>query len=152
MQVAYYYAFLQSYFTFLIFPAAFGLSSWVLLGFYSPIYAIVNGVWSIVFVEWWKRQEVDLSIRWGVRGVSSILDKRRDFKHEKTVVDPVTGESVQFFSARTRLQRQLLQIPFALLASVALGAIIATCFGIEIFISEIYDGPLKSILVRQPWG
>lgn len=146
--MAYYYAFLQSYFTFLIFPATFGLSSWVLLGYYSPIYAVVNGIWGIVFVEWWKRQEVDLSIRWGVKGVSSILDKRRDFKHQKEVIDPVTGESVQFFPAKKRLQRQLLQIPFALLASLALGAIIATCFGIEIFISEIYDGPLKSVLVR----
>jgi hypothetical protein len=51
------------------------------------------------------------------------------------------------FPATTRLKRQLLQIPFALVSTVALGAIIATCFAIEIFISEIYTGPLKSYLV-----
>jgi hypothetical protein len=51
------------------------------------------------------------------------------------------------FPATKRMQRQLLQIPFALLAAIALGAIIATCFAIEIFISELYNGPLKTYLV-----
>ena len=83
-----------------------------------------------------------------MRGVSAISQKRREFRHEKEVKDPVTGETIQVFSATTRLSRQLLQIPFALLASVALGTLIATCFGIEIFLSEIYGGPLKSVLVR----
>jgi hypothetical protein len=51
------------------------------------------------------------------------------------------------FPATKRMQRQLLQIPFALLVAIALGAIIATCFAIEIFISELYNGPLKTYLV-----
>jgi hypothetical protein len=33
---------------------------------------------------------------------------------------------------------------------VALGAIICTCYAIEIFLSEIYGGPLKSVLVFLP--
>ena len=149
-QIAYYYAFLQSYFTFMVFPAAFGFSCWVLLGHYSPIYAIVNGLWCVVFVEWWKRQEFELAFRWGVRGVSTIEDKRKDFQYEKEVKDPITGETVRIFPATKRLYRQLLQIPFAVLAVTVLGTVIATCFGIEIFISEIYDGPLKSILTFLP--
>ena len=152
MQIAFYFAFTQSYFTFLIFPAAFGFSSWVLLGHFSAIYAVVNCIWCMAFVEYWKRQEVDLGIRWGVKGVSAIHEKRREFKHEKEMKDPITGETVQVFPATQRLQRQLLQVPFAILASVALGTLIATCFGIEIFISEIYNGPLKSLLVFLPTG
>lgn len=152
LQIAYYYAFLQSYFTFLIFPAIFGFSCWILLGNFSPVYAIVNGLWCIVFVEWWKRQETDLAIRWGVKHVSTIEDRRRDFKPEKAVKDPVTGEEVAFFPAKKRLQRQLLQIPFAILSAVVLGLIIVTCFAIEIFISEVYDGPLKTVLVFLPTG
>lgn len=89
-------------------------------------------------------------MKWGVRGVSSIDKKRRDFKHEKETTDPVTGETVQVFPAEKRLQRQLLQIPFAIAAALVLGSLIATCFGIEIFITEIYNGPLKSVLVSQP--
>lgn len=149
-QIAYYFAFLQTYFTFLIFLAAFGFSTWVLLGYFSTIYAVVNCLWCVVFVEWWKRQEADLAIRWGVRNVSAIQEKRREFEHEKEFKDHITGETVRWFSAKKRLQRQLLQVPFALLAAFALGTLICTCFGIEIFISEIYNGPFKSVLVFIP--
>jgi anoctamin-10 len=139
----------------LIFPAAFGFSAWVLLGHFSVIYAIVNVFWCITFVEYWKHQEVDLAIRWGVKGVSAIQEKRRDFKHEKEVKDPVTGETIQVFPATKRITRQALQIPFALLASLALGSLIAVCFGIEIFLSEVYSGPFKAGLVSlinsTPW-
>ena len=102
----------------------------------------------MVFIEYWKRQEVDLGVRWGVKGVSAIQEKRREFQHEKEIKDPITGETLQVFPATKRLYRQLLQLPFAVLASLALGVIIATCFGIEIFLSEVYSGPFKSILVN----
>ncbi|KAJ9668071.1 hypothetical protein H2201_001877 [Coniosporium apollinis] len=151
-KIAFYFAFTQSYFTFLVFPAAFGVAAWTLLGHFSWVYAVVNGLWCTIFTEYWRHQEVDLGVRWGVRGVSRIEVKRRDFKHEKQITDPVTGETVEVFPATKRLQRQLLQIPFALTAALVLGSLIATCFGIEIFISEIYNGPLKSVLVFLPTG
>lgn len=151
-KIAFYFAFTQSYFTFLIFPAVFGFSSWMLLGHFSPVYAIINALWCTIFTEYWKHQEVDLGVRWGVRGVSRIDTKRKDFQYEKEIIDPVTGERVQIFPATKRLQRQLLQVPFALGAACVLGSLIATCFGIEIFISEVYDGPFKSVLVFLPTG
>ncbi|KAL9604391.1 MAG: hypothetical protein Q9219_000579 [cf. Caloplaca sp. 3 TL-2023] len=151
-KIAYYFAFTQSYFSFLIFPAAFGFAAWVILGSFSPIYAIVNGLWCVTFVEYWRRQEVDLGVRWGVKGVADIQKKRKEFKHEKEVKDPVTGETVQIFPATKRLGRQLLQVPFAIIATVALGTLIATCFGIEIFLSEVYNGPGQSLLVFLPTG
>lgn len=63
------------------------------------------------------------------------------------ITDPVTGERVGIFPNKKRLQRQLLQVPFALAAASLLGTLIATCFGIEVFISEVYNGPLKFLLV-----
>lgn len=112
----------------------------------------MNAVWCIVFTEYWKHQEKDLAIRWGVRNVSSIEHKRKEFRPQKEITDPVTGEKVAFFPATERLYRQLLQIPFAMAVALVLGSLIATCFGIEIFISEIYNGPLKWILVFLPTG
>lgn len=146
-KIAFYFAFMQSYFLFLTFPAGVGFSAWVLLGSYSPIYAIINALWCVFFVEFWKKQETDLAVQWGVRGVSKIQLPRPDFKHEHTVTDPITGEDVRVYSPLKRLSRQLLQVPFALAAAFVLGSLIATCFGIEIFISEVYDGPFKSYLV-----
>lgn len=130
-----------------MFPAAFGFSCWLLLGSFSVIYTVVNCLWCIVFIEYWKRQEEDLSCRWQTKGVSAVHERRTEFKPEKEVRDESTGEVRGVFPATKRMYRQLLQVPFALLAAVALGAIIATCFAIEIFISEIYNGPLKGYLV-----
>ncbi|KAF7857119.1 uncharacterized protein EAF02_011352 [Botrytis sinoallii] len=149
-KIGFYFAFLQSYFMFLVFPAAFGFCAWVLFGQYSPIYAVVNGLWGIVYTEYWKKQETDLAVQWGVRGVSKIQHKRPDFKHEREIKDPVTGEQIKFYSPVKRLSRQLLQVPFALCAVVILGSLIATCFAIEIFISEVYNGPFKAYLTFLP--
>ena len=149
-KIAFYFSFLQSYFLALTFPAVFGFSSYVLLGHYSPVYAIVNGLWCLGFVEYWKKQETDLAVQWGVRGVSKIQRARASFKHEGEIKDPITGEDVKVYSPIKRLSRQLLQVPFAIAAAAILGSLIATCFGIEIFISEVYDGPFKSYLVSNP--
>ncbi|GLA12082.1 hypothetical protein AnigIFM62618_007215 [Aspergillus niger] len=148
--VGFYFAFLQSYFRFLIFPAVFGFSCWLLLGSFSIIYAVVNSLWCIIFIEYWKRQEEDLSCRWQTKGVSAVRPKRREFQPEREVQDESTGEVRGVFPATRRMYRQLLIVPFALLSAVALGVIIATCFAIEIFISEIYNGPLKTYLVFIP--
>jgi anoctamin-10 len=149
-KIAFYFAFLQSYFMFLIFPAGFGFCAWVLLGQYSPVYAFINALWTICFVEYWKKQETDLAVQWGVRGVSKIQHKRPAFKHENIIKDQITGEEIKVFSPVKRLGRQLLQVPFAIAAAIALGSLIAGCFAIEIFISEVYDGPFKSYLVSKP--
>jgi anoctamin-10 len=146
-KIAFYFAFLQSYFLFLTFPAGFGFCAWVLLGQFSPIYAIINGLWSIIFVEYWKKQQTDLAVQWGVRGVSKIQRKRPNFKHESVTTDPITGEEMKIYSPVKRLSRQILQVPFAIAAALVLGSLIAGCFAIEVFISEVYGGPFKSYLV-----
>ncbi|KAF1837039.1 DUF590-domain-containing protein [Decorospora gaudefroyi] len=151
-KIAFYFAFTQSYFTFLIPAAGFGLLSWLFLGSFSPIYGLASAMWCTAFTEYWKQQEVDLGVRWGVKGVSKIDVRKTEFEPEKSITDPVTGERVGFFPASKRFQRQLLQIPFALVAALSLGTVIATCFGIEVFISEVYNGPLKSVLVFIPTG
>jgi anoctamin-10 len=149
-KIAFYFAFLQSYFLFLIFPAGFGFCAWTLLGQFSPVYAIINALWGIIFIEYWKKQETDLAVQWGVRGVSKIQHKRPEFKHERVVTDPITGEEIKVYSPVKRLARQLLQVPFAIAAATVLGSLIAGCFAIEIFISEVYDGPFKAYLVSPP--
>jgi hypothetical protein len=66
------------------------------------------------------------------------------------VKDSITGEEVKIYSPVKRLGRQLLQVPFAIIVATVLGSLIAGCFAIEIFISEVYDGPFKSLLVSIP--
>lgn len=147
MQVAFYFAFLQSYFSFLIIAACFGAASYLLLPQYSLVFAVVNCLWSVVFVEQWKRQEVDLAVRWNVRNVSQLQSKRARFQPESEKEDPITGEIVKVFPASKRLVRQVLQVPFALGASAILSVLYAIVFAIEIMIAEVYTGPFQSVLV-----
>lgn len=148
--VAFYFAFLQTYFQFLLFPAAFGFGAWLVLGQFSGFYAIVNCLWCVVFFEYWKKKEVDLAVEWGVRGVSRIQHPRSQFQFDRETHDPVTGEVIKIYSPIKRLQTQLLQLPFALACLLVLGSLILSCFSIEIFISEVYNGPFKQYLVRCP--
>ncbi|KAH8197116.1 hypothetical protein TruAng_008721 [Truncatella angustata] len=149
-RIAFYFAFLQSYFSFLMFPAAFGFGAWIILGQYSWVYGVVNSLWSVIFFEYWKKKEVDLAVQWGVRGVSKIQHPRPHFKWDHEAADPVTGEPIKVYSAKKRLQTQLLQIPFAVVCFLILGALYVFCFSIEIFIGEIYNGPFKSYLTFLP--
>lgn len=130
-----------------MFPAVFGSLAWLSFGNYSVVYSLVNALWGIVFIEYWKRKEVDLSCRWETKGVSVVRTKRREFHADKQVQDPATGEVNGVFPVYKRLSRQILQVPFTFLSAGALGVIIASCFAIEIFISEIYTGPFKQYLV-----
>lgn len=148
--VAFYFAFLQSYFAFQIFPAAFGFAAWLILGRYSWLYAFVNSLWSVVFFEWWKKKEVDLAVQWGVRNVSRIQHARAEFQWDHEAPDPVTGELVKHYPPTKRLMTQFLQVPFTIACVLVLGALYIFCFGVEIFLTQVYDGPFKSYLVRNP--
>ncbi|KAF5974043.1 IST2-like protein [Fusarium bulbicola] len=134
-KVAFYFAFIQAYLLFLTFPAVTGVIAWLWLPRYSLAYGILTSVWCTVFLEYWKIQEIDLSLRWNVKGIQHVKVNRPQFKYDyewKKVV------------------RQLLQIPFLLVAFLALGITIIAVFTIEILISETYAGPYKDYLEYLP--
>lgn len=138
------------YSLFLIIPAVTGVLCWLYFGPYSITCAIVNCVWCIVFVEYWKFRELDLSFRWGVKGVGALKVNRPQYVWDKEVQDPITGKIERVFPAWKQLLRQLLLIPFASVATVALGSLIVVTFAMEVFISEVYNGPLKGYLEFLP--
>ncbi|KAA8650234.1 anoctamin family protein [Aspergillus tanneri] len=149
-KVAFYYAFIHCYSSFLVFPAVWGVFCWLYLGPYSVTCAIVNCFWCIVFVEYWKIRETELSLRWNVKGVGALKVTRAQYVWDREIHDPITGETVRTFSAQKQLLRQMLLIPFATIASLALGTLIVATFGMEVFISEVYNGPFKSYLEFLP--
>ncbi|KKK26632.1 hypothetical protein ARAM_006787 [Aspergillus rambellii] len=149
-KVAFYFAFIQSYSSFLVFPAISGAVCWYYLGSYSITFAVLNCLWAIVFVEYWKIRETDLCLRWHVRGVGVLKVTRAQYIWDKEVKDAFTGETLQVFSAWRQFARQLLLVPFASIASLALGGLIVATFGLEVFISEVYTGSLKGYLEFLP--
>ncbi|KAJ0414163.1 calcium-activated chloride channel-domain-containing protein [Aspergillus carlsbadensis] len=149
-KVAFYFAFIQSYSSFLVFPAGWGMVSWWYWGSYSIPFALGNCLWAIVFVEYWKVRETDLALRWQVKGVGVLKVTRTKYVWEKEIRDPNTGETVQYFSPYRQFLRQLLLVPFASVASLALGGLIVVTFALEVFISEVYTGSLKGYLEFLP--
>ncbi|EPS26397.1 hypothetical protein PDE_01333 [Penicillium oxalicum 114-2] len=149
-KVAFYFAFIHCYSLFLSFPAALGILGWWFLSPYSIVYGIALCVWCVVFVEFWKIRELDLSVRWNVKGVGQLKVNRAQYRWEKEAQDPVSGEIKYVFPAWKQLLRQLLLVPFASVASIALGTLIVVTFASEVFISEVYNGPLKGYLEFIP--
>ncbi|RAH69068.1 anoctamin family protein [Aspergillus aculeatinus CBS 121060] len=149
-KVAFYFAFIHCYSTFLVFPAVWGVFCWFYLGPYSITCALVNCLWCIIFVEYWKTREIDLSLRWNVRDVGILKVNRPEWVWDKEVQNPVTGETVKVFSTQKQFLRQLLLIPFATVAALALGTLIILSFASEVLVSEIYTGPFKGYLEFLP--
>ncbi|KAF9886362.1 hypothetical protein FE257_011507 [Aspergillus nanangensis] len=149
-KVAFYFAFFHCYNSFILFAACWGIFSWAYLGPYSVACALVNCFWFIVFVEYWKIRQTDLAVRWNVQGVGVLKVNRPEYVWDRQVRDPITNEMVHVFSPTRQFVRQLLLIPFATVAALALGTLIVVTFALEIFISEIYTGPLKGYLEFLP--
>lgn len=148
--VAFYFVFLRSYVRFLVVPSALGFGAWMMLGQFSWIYALASSLWSVVFFEYWKKKEVDLSVQWGVRNVSKIQQARPEFKWDYEAEDAVTGEPIQVYPPMKRLQTQALQIPFAILCVLVLGSLSLTAISLEIFINQVYNGPGQAYLGFLP--
>ncbi|UPL03994.1 hypothetical protein LCI18_014928 [Fusarium solani-melongenae] len=148
-KVAFYFAFIQTYLLFLTFPAITGVIAWLWLPRYSLAYGILTSIWCTVFLEYWKIQEVDLSLRWNVKGIQGVKVNRPQFKYDSVFVDG-GGRKHYYFPRWKKVTRQLLQIPFLLFAFFALGVIIIAVFGIEVLISETYAGPYKYYLEYLP--
>ncbi|KAF5019503.1 hypothetical protein F66182_8510 [Fusarium sp. NRRL 66182] len=148
-KVAFYFAFIQAYLAFLTFPAITGVIAWLWLPRYSLAYGILTSVWCTVFLEYWKVQEIDLSLRWNVKGIGNVKVNRPQFKYESVHVDE-GGRKHYYFPRWKVALRQLLQIPFLLFALLALGVTITAVFAIEVLISETYAGPYKDYLEYLP--
>ncbi|KAK2670686.1 hypothetical protein RAB80_013108 [Fusarium oxysporum f. sp. vasinfectum] len=130
-------------------PAITGVIAWLWLPRYSLAYGILTSVWCTVFLEYWKIQEIDLSLRWNVKGIQHVKVNRPQFKYDYEYVDE-GGRKHYYFPRWKKVVRQLLQIPFLIVAFLALGITIIAVFTIEILISETYAGPYKDYLEYLP--
>lgn len=147
-KIAFYFAFIQTYFRSLAFPCVAGIFAWAFLPKYSLLFALVIGIWCTVFLEYWKIKQIDLAIRWNVRGVGDLKVNRPQFFFEKKVIDSA-GRVMHYFPRWKRIMRQLFVVPFMLFNTLFLGLLITLVFTIETFVSEAYEGPYKFYLVSS---
>ncbi|KAK9450295.1 calcium-activated chloride channel-domain-containing protein [Limtongia smithiae] len=149
-KIAFYFAFLQFYFRWLAVPAVIGVVAVYIAPPFAGWYAIVSGLWCLSFVEAWKHRENELAVQWGVKGISGLANARAKFKGESERENPITKAMEPYYPSWKRVVKQLGAIPTSLVAGVLLMLLQVIAFALEIFLSEIYDGPLKQYLVFVP--
>lgn len=149
-KVALYFAYARFYLLALAVPSALGLISHFIFKRYSLVYTVLNSIWAIVFLAAWKKKQTVYALKWKTTGASKVEVRRPEFVGESKETDPVTGESVPTFSPITRTIRQISFLPFALVGIAILVGYQVSCFFIEIFLTEIYQGRGKMILGLVP--
>ncbi|KAJ2847112.1 hypothetical protein GGI22_006070, partial [Coemansia erecta] len=150
-EVAMYFAFLQSYFLWLALPAVAGLAWWVAGWSFSWQFGVLLVLWSVLFTETWARREADIATYWGVHGVERAAALRRpDFRPDRHVADPATGEMAPFFSNGKRWLRRLLGVPVVLALALVMALLVSLIFALQTFLDEYYDGPFHAALGFAP--
>ncbi|EMR09816.1 hypothetical protein PNEG_01997 [Pneumocystis murina B123] len=149
-KIALYFFFIQFYILWLIFPTIFGLFIHFFFPKYSIVFAITITLWSIIFIQMWKKTEVKLSVRWGVYGISKIYQRRGSFIEDKTGKDVITRQTIFFFSILKWLFRKIVSFLFQMVFSIVIICILVGIFFVELYFLEIYDGPFQKYLVIVP--
>ena len=129
-------------------PAAIG-SCITLLGFTSLSiwFSMVMLIWSVVYIEMWKRREQTLSLQLDVRNCSKHEKKRLEFKGDRMIRDEITGEQVPFTPAWKIFLRRVMSFPGVALGAFFLSIIVGCVFVLQLFLHEYYTGPFHQILV-----
>ncbi|KAJ5949862.1 hypothetical protein N7454_001446 [Penicillium verhagenii] len=150
-KVAFYFAFISSYSVFLIIPTILGILAWLYLGCsYSIFYGGALCIWAVVFVEYWKVRQYELSIRWSVEGVGTLKVNRPEWYWDKEVRDAATGQVLRTYSGWKQFLLQTPIVPFAITAATLLGTMVALVFALELYIEEFYPDFLYGYIQYLP--
>lgn len=113
-------------------------------------FAFINLLWGVLFLASWHRREQHLVNVWGVQNSHLIEEHNSELAK---VNERYEEKSTYFHANNTNGFRFLKQLAFIPIALVFVGVLVSyqlSCFCIEIFLTDIYDGPGKSLLTLLP--
>ncbi|KAJ9058098.1 hypothetical protein DSO57_1015894 [Entomophthora muscae] len=110
-ELAYYFAFIDFYFTWLFIPAIFGLVFNFFFDVGSTICGILNLTWATIFLKVWSRRQTDLAAKWEVTNASKVEKVRPEFKESYVIRDPVTNEPKPAASFWTSQLKKFVSLP-----------------------------------------
>lgn len=147
VQIALYFEFLKFYIGGLAVLSIFGIVAHVKSKNYSLTYSFVNLIWGTLFLLLWKRRERYLVNFWGVQNVHRV-DK---YNADLTTLNAKTSSYKHRDGNEGK--RFVRQVAFAPVALAFVGVLVSyqlSCFVLEIFLTEIYDGPGKMFVGLLP--
>ncbi|ODQ82809.1 hypothetical protein BABINDRAFT_77028 [Babjeviella inositovora NRRL Y-12698] len=138
--LALYFYFARHFITWLGPLALVGAANHLLVGRYSPLFALTTLVWSVAFYHSWRQRLQNLTARWGIIG----NDATPLPASPSTLADSTSFSDVAV--------RQLAIVPLALSVTFILFSYQLLCFATEIFLTQVYAGPLQRYLSLIPTG
>ncbi|RCK64020.1 hypothetical protein Cantr_10364 [Candida viswanathii] len=150
-QIALYFEFIKHYTFWLVLLSILGLFSYVRQNQrFLLAYSITNLIWGALFLCSWHRRQQHLVNAWGVQNCHLIEDRNTElaqvnekYEEKSSYFHSNNADGIRFF-------KQLAFIPIALVFTAVLVSYQLACFCIEIFLTDIYNGPGKSLLTLLP--
>ncbi|CAM9119005.1 unnamed protein product, partial [Hapterophycus canaliculatus] len=109
-ETAFYFAWMNFYFRWLLIPGIAGLVVTAFVGRetdnyrWTPLYALIIMLWAALFQKYWKRTCAEWSWKFGTALVSEEEMLRPEFVGKERI-SPVTGEKERYYPTRKRLMR-----------------------------------------------
>jgi hypothetical protein len=132
-KITMYFAFLEHFLAFLLAPAIVGLPMQIYVfavsdysAVFLPFYSFFIAMWSVTMLEFWKRKNGFLALKWGTLGMEANESHRADFRG--TTIDSfIDGSKIKFyedFKRRRMIFAQSLTV-VALLIFLVIGVVVA---------------------------
>eukprot|EP01038_Epipyxis_sp_PR26KG_P010969 gene10969-14731_t len=110
-KITMYYVFLSHYSYWLIGPSIIGFIFQLVVwgsGNYSspvlPFFALIITLWTIIMLEYWKREQSSTALRWGMTDFEQTEQARPEFFGE-LIDSPITGEKILYFPSTSFYER-----------------------------------------------
>lgn len=151
VQIALYFEFYKYYIYWL-----FGLSVLGIFQYfkksktYSLGYTFLNLLWGTFFLAFWHRKQQYLVNLWGVQNSHLVEEHSLELAEINERFEPQSSYLHKNNTEGFRFVKQLFFIPIALAFAAVLISYQLGCFFIEIFLTDLYDGPGKSYLTLLP--
>ncbi|CUM63990.1 uncharacterized protein PRCAT00001578001 [Priceomyces carsonii] len=142
VQIGMYFDFLKFFTIWLVPLAILGITSFLKSKLtFLMTYTLVNLLWGLLFMIFWNRREKYLASIWGIKANDQTVE---DLPVSKSDLETKTkSDGIRFI-------KELAFVPIALLFTIVLISYQLSCFVLEIFLTEIYDGPGKMFLSLIP--
>lgn len=150
-EISLYFEFAQFYIMWLGYLLIFGVISYVLhRKILLMLYTFINLGWGLLFITFWRRREQRLVHEWGVQNCHLVAEHQAQLLQLNKLFEKTLSYKHTDTGSANRFLKQLAFTPVALgFVAVLVGYQLA-CFVIEIFLGEVYDGPLKLVLTLLP--
>ena len=140
-KIGLYFKWLGMYTSWLVVAAVLGFGFWINVAVDQndpntksvPYFAGLMAMWSVVFLEHWKRTEKNTALKWGMIGFEENEVTRPQFEGER-ILSPVNGKPVLYYPREKRARQEFVSSAVIYAFILVVIAVIASIFALRIAI------------------